>query len=72
MKTISGKRMSALLQRKGWYLVRTTGSHHIFVHPGSNLRISVPVHGNHDLKAGLQRTIMRQADLTENDIRERA
>nr|VFJ75081.1 MAG: Predicted nuclease of the RNAse H fold, HicB family [Candidatus Kentron sp. FM]VFJ75564.1 MAG: Predicted nuclease of the RNAse H fold, HicB family [Candidatus Kentron sp. FM]VFK21945.1 MAG: Predicted nuclease of the RNAse H fold, HicB family [Candidatus Kentron sp. FM] len=45
MKTISGKRMSALLQRKGWHLVRTTGSHHIFVHPGSNLRISVPVHG---------------------------
>lgn len=58
MKTISGKQMSALLQKKGWALAPVTGSHHIFVHPGENLRITVPVHGDPDLKIGLQSTIM--------------
>ena len=64
MKTISGKQMSVLLQKKGWTLARATGSHHIFVRPGINLRITVPVHGNHDLKSGLQRAIMKQVGLT--------
>jgi predicted RNA binding protein YcfA (HicA-like mRNA interferase family) len=53
MKTISGKEMSSLLEKKGWTLVRVTGSHHIFTRPGSNLRITVPVHGNRGLKVGL-------------------
>lgn len=68
MKTISGKKMSELLKKKGWTLARVTGSHHIFVRPGVNLRITVPVHGNHDLKSGLQRAIMKQANITENEL----
>jgi len=68
MKTISGKRMSALLEKEGWTLARVTGSHHIFIRQGSNLRITVPVHGNRDLKAGLQRAIMKQAGTPEQDL----
>ena len=68
MKTISGKEMSALLQEKGWTLARVTGSHHIFVRPGDKLRITVPVHGNRDLKIGLQRAIMRQGGISEDDL----
>lgn len=68
MKTISGKAMSSLLQRKGWTLARVTGSHHIFVRQGSNLRITVPVHANRDLKIGLQRAIMKQANISENEL----
>ena len=68
MKTVSGKRMSALLESKGWNLVRMTGSHHIFVKQGRNVRITVPVHGSRDLKTGLQQAIMKQAGLTEDDL----
>ncbi len=68
MKTVSGKKMSSLLKRRGWVLARVTGSHHIFIRPGVNLRITVPVHGNHDLKPGLQRAIMKQADIAEKDL----
>jgi predicted RNA binding protein YcfA (HicA-like mRNA interferase family) len=68
MKTISGKRMSAALAKRGWTLARVTGSHHVFVRSGGDLRISVPVHGNRDLKAGLQLAIMKQAGLTEKDL----
>jgi len=68
MKTISGKKMSGLLKKRGWTLTRITESHHIFVRRGSNLRITVPMHGNHDLKSGLQRAIMRQAGISENEL----
>ena len=68
MKAISGKRMCKLLEAKGWKLTRVTGSHHIFTKQGSNLRITVPVHGNQDLKIGLQRAIMRLAGITEDDL----
>jgi len=68
MKTISGKRMCSLLESNGWHLARITGSHHIFVRPGSNLRITVPVHGNRDLKLGLQRVIMKLAGIAETDL----
>jgi predicted RNA binding protein YcfA (HicA-like mRNA interferase family) len=68
MKAISGKRMCKLLEAKGWKLARVTGGHHIFVMPGNNVRISVPVHGNQDLKIGLQRAIMSLADIREEDL----
>ena len=68
MKTVSGKRMCGLLEAKGWNLVRITGSHHIFVRGGANLRITVPVHANQNLKTGLQRAIMRLAGITEEEL----
>jgi predicted RNA binding protein YcfA (HicA-like mRNA interferase family) len=68
MKTINGKRMCKLLEEKGWTLVRVTGSHHIFMRQGSNLRITVPVHGGCDLKTGLQRAIMKLGGISENDL----
>jgi predicted RNA binding protein YcfA (HicA-like mRNA interferase family) len=68
MKTISGKRMSQILEGKGWRLARVTGSHYIYVQQGSNLRITVPIHGNQDLKIGLQRAIMKLAGVTEEEL----
>ena len=68
MKAISGKRMCRALLAKGWQLARTTASHHIFVIPGRNVRISVPVHGNQDLKIGLQKAIMRLAEIKEEEL----
>ena len=68
MKTISGKQRCKLLEAKGWQLARVTGSHHIFVTSGQNIRISVPVHGNQDLKIGLQRAIMRLAGIREDEL----
>ncbi len=68
MKAISGKQMCKLLQAKGWELARVTGSHRIFVTPGKNVRISVPVHGNRDLKIGLQAAIMKLAGIEEEEL----
>ena len=68
MKAISGKQMCKVLQAKGWELARVTGSHRIFVTPGKNVRISVPVHGNQDLKTGLQAAIMKLAGIKGKDL----
>lgn len=68
MEAISGKALCRLLSARGWRLVRVTGSHHIFVVSGRNVRITVPVHGNRDLKMGLQLAIMRLAGIREEDL----
>ena len=68
MKTISGKRLCKILEMKGWQLTRVTGSHHIYTKPGSNLRITVPVHSNRDLKTGLLKAIMKMAGITESEL----
>ena len=68
MKAVSGKQMCRVLERKGWYLDRIKGSHHIYKKTGHASAISVPVHGNKTLKAGLQRGLMKQAGLSESDL----
>jgi predicted RNA binding protein YcfA (HicA-like mRNA interferase family) len=68
VKAVSGKRMCKLLEARGWTHIRTSSSHHIYGRPGNPIVISVPVHGNQDLTTGMQRTIMRQAGLTDADL----
>ena len=68
MKAVSGKQMCKILQAKGWRLARVTGSHHIFVISGRNTRISVPIHGNRDLKIGLQQALMKLAEIREDEL----
>jgi predicted RNA binding protein YcfA (HicA-like mRNA interferase family) len=66
MKAISGLELARILQREGWQLVRVHGSHHLYGR-GSK-RIVVPIHGNRTLKNGLQRDLMKQAGLTDEDL----
>jgi predicted RNA binding protein YcfA (HicA-like mRNA interferase family) len=69
MKPVSGRRMCQILSQRGWSLIRINGSHQIFTRAGPpRLIVSMPVHGNKDLKPGTQRNIMRSAGLTEADL----
>jgi predicted RNA binding protein YcfA (HicA-like mRNA interferase family) len=68
MKPISGKRMCRILEAKGWTLARSTGSHNIYMTQGQNTRITVPVHGNQDLKIGLQKAIMKLAGIRDDEL----
>ncbi len=47
---------------------RPRASHCIYVQAGNPASLSVPVHGNKDLKKGLQIDLMKEAGLTENDL----
>lgn len=68
MKQTSGKQLASAVQKKGWSLARVKGSHHIFIKPGHRERIVIPIHGNQPLKIGLLRSLMRIADLREEEI----
>lgn len=68
MKTVSGKALKRALERRGWSLRRVHGSHHIYGRDDSVVRLSVPVHGNKPLKAGLLAHLLKQAGLTEDDL----
>jgi predicted RNA binding protein YcfA (HicA-like mRNA interferase family) len=70
MKSISGKELAKILERHGWKLLRTSGSHHIYGKPGSIVRLSVPIHGNSPLKMGLQRHLLKMAGIEEENFKE--
>jgi len=49
MKRVSGKEFAKVLERHGWKLMRIHGSHHIYGKDGSDVRLSVPIHGQQAL-----------------------
>ena len=68
MRTITGKELCRILEKKGWALKTVHGSHHVYIKEGRKERISVPVHGNKDLKSGLLKAIMKLADVEEGEL----
>jgi predicted RNA binding protein YcfA (HicA-like mRNA interferase family) len=68
VKSISGKDFARILESRGWRLVRVSGSHHVYMKAGNPARISLPVHGNEDLKIGLLKHFMKIAGIEEKDL----
>ncbi len=68
MRSVSGKEFAKVLERHGWSLLRIEGSHHIYGKQGSNVRLSVPIHGRQALKSGLLKHLMKLADISEDDL----
>jgi predicted RNA binding protein YcfA (HicA-like mRNA interferase family) len=57
------------LERAGFVVIRTSGSHHRMVHRDDPSRqTTVPVHGNRDLPRGTLRDIIEQAGLTVDEF----
>jgi predicted RNA binding protein YcfA (HicA-like mRNA interferase family) len=67
VKAVSGKDFCRALEKAGWIRDRVSGSHHIYILPGE-APVSAPVHGNKTLGKGLQRRLMRQTGLTDDDL----
>jgi predicted RNA binding protein YcfA (HicA-like mRNA interferase family) len=68
MKSVSGKELAKVLERNGWALLRIKSSHHIYGKQGTDVRLSIPIHGNQNLKTGLLRHMMKLANLSEDDL----
>ncbi len=72
LPVVSGKRVIQVLHRPGFFTDRIVGSHHVLVYPTDMTRtVTVPVHGNRDLKPGTLRSIIRQAGFTVEDFTDR-
>lgn len=62
--------MIAALKRAGFVVVRIKGSHHVLVHDDGR-RTVVPVHAGETLGPGLIRAILRDGEMTADQLRDR-
>ena len=67
LPTIPGHRLIRALQRAGFEIVRQRGSHVRLRHPDGRIT-TVPVHSGQDVGRGLLRKILRDADLTADEL----
>ena len=67
LPTLTAQKVLATLERKGFVQVRQSGSHIVLKHADGR-RTTVPVHKGRDLGKGLLRQIMRDANLTVEDL----
>jgi predicted RNA binding protein YcfA (HicA-like mRNA interferase family) len=67
---LSGREIVRALERAGFVVARVSGSHHILYHADDRSRRTVvPVHRSAALKRGTLRGILKQAKLTEDELR---
>lgn len=69
LPTISGKQLIRVLERRGWYVKRIRGSHHVLRHPEISDALPVPVHGNRPIKRGTLHSILKTAGLGREELR---
>jgi predicted RNA binding protein YcfA (HicA-like mRNA interferase family) len=67
VKPVTGKQMCRALRHKGWTLDHIRGSHHVYRVQG-RLPVTVPVHAGQTLARRTQRSIMKAAGLTDDDL----
>lgn len=70
LPSVSGRDMLRVLRRDGWTIRTVNGSHHQHVHPTKPGKVTVPVHGSRNLSIAVVRSIMTQASLSADDVRE--
>jgi len=59
------REMIRLIERDGWYLVATRGSHRQYKHPSKPGRVTIAGKPSDDLAPGTRNSIMKQAGLKE-------
>jgi predicted RNA binding protein YcfA (HicA-like mRNA interferase family) len=64
----SGKNIVKALEKAGFVIDRVKGSHHLLSHPDGR-RTTVPVHRNQDTQVGLYRSILKDVEFSDSDLR---
>jgi predicted RNA binding protein YcfA (HicA-like mRNA interferase family) len=67
LPTVTARQLIRVLERHGWELHRTRGSHQHFVHPDRAAIVTVPVHAK-DLKRGLVAGILKDAGISREEF----
>jgi predicted RNA binding protein YcfA (HicA-like mRNA interferase family) len=67
LPVLNAKQVIRILKKKGFVLVRQSGSHVIFRHADGR-RTTVPIHGTKDLGPGLISQILKDCSISEEDI----
>ncbi len=65
---ISARKLIKILKKAGFTHDRTEGSHYIFFRGQDQCTVSVPVHQGRDLGRGLLMSILRDADISPDEL----
>jgi len=65
--SLTPQKIIRLLEKKGFVLDRTKGSHRIYWHPETRKRVVVPFHRK-DLPLGTMLEILRQAGIGKEEL----
>jgi len=64
---LKAKEVIAMLQGRGFEIDHVTGGHYILRHPDGR-RVTIPYHGNRDIKRRLLRSILKQAKIDPEEL----
>jgi len=67
LRKLRGRELIRVLQHQGFEVVRVRGSHHVLLHPDGR-RTVVPVHAGETLGPGLLLKILKDAELSKDDL----
>ena len=67
LPSLTGHKLIKALGRAGFAVTRIKGSHHFLKHPDGRVTV-VPVHASETIGAGLLSKILRDCDLTKDDL----
>lgn len=65
--SLTPQQVIKILERKGFVLDRSKGSHRIYIHPATKRRAIVPFHRG-DLPQGTLRDILKQAGIEPEEL----
>jgi predicted RNA binding protein YcfA (HicA-like mRNA interferase family) len=67
LPTLTSKIIIKIIEKKGFVLDRTKGSHHIYYQPETKKKVVVPMHTK-DLPKGTLLEILRQAGISKDEL----
>jgi len=67
LPVVTGQRLIKALKKIGFEVVRTKGSHHFLQHPDGRCTV-VPVHAGETTGRGLMAQIMRDCEISPEDL----
>lgn len=70
MPSLKSIEVVRILEKGGFYIDRTTGSHYMMRHPDGRGPIVVPYHERRDIKRGTPRAIISSSGLTVEEFLE--
>ena len=68
LPVISGEEAIKAFQKDDWYVANREGSHVTLKKEGMACNLSIPVHGNKNVKRGLLRKQISKANLTADEF----
>ena len=68
LPVISGRQLIRALSKVGFMVIRVKGSHHFLKHPDGRWTV-IPVHRGESIGRGLLGQILRDCELTQQDIK---